>query len=664
MGLTRPNLAQVKTINANFTDALGVLNRTATGTNTKDLGWVFNRGSDTNQVFLWDESADEFVLASTSETGTTEGDVTLSAYADLQIGRLISNGLVYPTEDGTNGQILTTDGNGNLSFADAATEIDLSAVDQHIIPDADVTYDLGSPTKQWKDIYVGPGSLYVNGQKVLEDNSGTITFSADTDQSLSVQTTGTGVLTLQSAQTINVAGTLQITSTKRITDSAGVNVEFGDAIHMNSNKITNLGTPTSSNDAVTKTYVDTAISNLVDTAPEALNTLNELASALGDDANFSTTISTQLGQKANTADLATVATSGSYTDLSNKPTIPSAVSDLTNDNNYISLTDLSISTASASGSGSLSYNNSTGVFTFTPADLSQATGGTTYTASSSAPSSPNAGDEWYDTDDGSFYKYINDGTSSQWVEWTPSSSLDGSEVITGNILPETDSTYNIGSGALQIATIYADSVTGLGTPSNDTDAATKGYVDDALSGISSDKITEGNSNVEVIDNGTGSVVVTLDASTHTTFNSSGITLSTGNFVGTATTAQYADLAENYLADAEYAPGTVVILGGNAEITQCTKYGDSKVAGIVSTNPAYLMNSDLTGEHVVSVALTGRVPCRVRGNIEPGDLLVTGSTPGVAQKFTGTFYPGIIIGKAIQSYSGADEGIIEVLVGRS
>jgi hypothetical protein len=293
-----------------------------------------------------------------------------------------------------------------------------------------------------------------------------------------------------------------------------------------------------------------------------------------------------------------------------------------------------------------------------------ASSGMAYTASATVPTSPNAGDEWYDTDDGSFYKYINDGTSSQWVEWAPSSSLDGSEVITGNILPEADSTYNIGSSALQIATIYADSVTGLGTPTTDADAATKGYVDSALSGISSSAITSGDSNVTVTDSGTGSVVVTLDASTHTTFDSNGITLSTGNFVGTATTAQYADLAENYLADAEYAPGTVVILGGNAEVTQCVKYGDSKVAGIVSTNPAYLMNSDLTGEHVVSVALTGRVPCKVRGNIAPGDLLVTGSTPGVAQKFVGEYHPGIIIGKAIQSHTGADEGIIEVLVGRS
>lgn len=116
MALTRPNLAQVKTINANFTDALGVLNRLETSVNSKDLGWVFNRGSDTNQVFIWDESADEFVLASSNETGTTEGNVTLSAYADLQIGRLISSSLIYPTSDGTNGQAITTDGSGNLTF--------------------------------------------------------------------------------------------------------------------------------------------------------------------------------------------------------------------------------------------------------------------------------------------------------------------------------------------------------------------------------------------------------------------------------------------------------------------------------------------------------------------------------------------------------------------
>ena len=78
-------------------------------------------------------------------------------------------------------------------------------------------------------------------------------------------------------------------------------------------------------DAYTKTEVDSKVAGLVDSAPEALNTLNELAAALGDDPNFATTMSTAIGKKANSADLAKVATSGSYNDLSNKPTIPTSL---------------------------------------------------------------------------------------------------------------------------------------------------------------------------------------------------------------------------------------------------------------------------------------------------------------------------------------------------
>ena len=129
-----------------------------------------------------------------------------------------------------------------------------------IIPSANITYDLGSPSMQWKDIYVGPGSLYVNGQKVLQDDSGTITFSADVDENIRIKTLGTGILQLGSSTTnINVDGTLQIAAGKNITDSAGIKVNFGDNIEMNGNKVIGLGAPSSANDAATKTYVDTAI---------------------------------------------------------------------------------------------------------------------------------------------------------------------------------------------------------------------------------------------------------------------------------------------------------------------------------------------------------------------------------------------------------------------
>jgi hypothetical protein len=99
------------------------------------------------------------------------------------------------------------------------------------------------------------------------------------------------------------------------------------------------------------------------------------------------------------------------------------------------------------------------------------------------------------------------------------------------------------------------------------------------------------------------------------------------FNGTATQAQYADLAENYLADAYYEPGTVLVFGGDSEVTTTNTRGDRRVAGVVTTHPAHLMNSALIGEFVTGVALQGRVPVKVIGKINKGDILVTSAIPG-------------------------------------
>mgnify|MGYP003342201962 CR=1 FL=1 len=82
------------------------------------------------------------------------------------------------------------------------------------------------------------------------------------------------------------------------------------------------------------------------------------------------------------------------------------------------------------------------------------------------------------------------------------------------------------------------------------------------------------------------------------------------------------MAEKYLADDQYEPGTVVSFGGEKEVTLSAIAGDSAVAGVVSTNPAYIMNSGLEGQNVVAVALVGRVPCKVQGPITKGALLVS------------------------------------------
>jgi len=131
------------------------------------------------------------------------------------------------------------------------------------------------------------------------------------------------------------------------------------------------------------------------------------------------------------------------------------------------------------------------------------------------------------------------------------------------------------------------------------------------------------------------------------------------FSGVSTTAKYADLAENYQGDSNYQPGQVLMFGGPKEVTLAT--ADTKaVAGVVSTNPAHLMNGALVGSGVVAVALQGRVPCNVVGPIAKGDLLVSAGF-GYA-KTNNDAQAGQVIGKALADFTGA-KGQIEVVVGR-
>jgi hypothetical protein len=132
------------------------------------------------------------------------------------------------------------------------------------------------------------------------------------------------------------------------------------------------------------------------------------------------------------------------------------------------------------------------------------------------------------------------------------------------------------------------------------------------------------------------------------------------FRGTATAAKYADLAEMYLSDKVYEPGTVLVIGGDAEVTQSVKSNDSTVIGVVSTSPAHIMNSELEGVKAC-VALRGRVPCKVIGNINKGDLLVTSDTPGVAKAASDNYTALQVIGKSLENYNLEEIGLIEIIV---
>ena len=138
-------------------------------------------------------------------------------------------------------------------------------------------------------------------------------------------------------------------------------------------------------------------------------------------------------------------------------------------------------------------------------------------------------------------------------------------------------------------------------------------------------------------------------------------VSTGVLNATATAAYYADLAERYESDRPYEVGTVLVIGGEKEVTTTDVKANTAVIGIVSKNPAYMMNSGAgTDETHPYIALKGRVFCKIVGTVKKGDLLVTSSVPGHAEAWIEGDSPNAVIGKAL---SGQEKGygVIEVLV---
>ena len=125
-----------------------------------------------------------------------------------------------------------------------------------------------------------------------------------------------------------------------------------------------------------------------------------------------------------------------------------------------------------------------------------------------------------------------------------------------------------------------------------------------------------------------------------------------NLDGLATSAKYA----------EYEVGTVLVFGGEHELTTTQYKGDRKVAGVVSENPAHLMNSGLEGDYVTPLALQGRTPCKVIGKVEKGDIIVTSAEPGYGMVDNNPVV-GTVIGKSVGKKDDDDKGIVEVVVGR-
>ena len=208
---------------------------------------------------------------------------------------------------------------------------------------------------------------------------------------------------------------------------------------------------------------------------------------------------------------------------------------------------------------------------------------------------------------------------------------------------------NLGDATLT-ATIAANSVA-LGTDTTGNYIATGAVSGIGLSGSSNSEggtftVTSNATNAN-----TPSTIVARDASGN---------FSAGTITALATSAQYADVAENFKVNEQADAGTVMVFDKDGLLVICNSYADPMLVGIVSTDPAYLLNSDQPDGQ--PIALAGQVPCKVVGPVKVGDLLTTSKTPGYATVLElNDWKPGIIVGKAMENCS-IGKHTIKVFVG--
>ena len=263
----------------------------------------------------------------------------------------------------------------------------------------------------------------------------------------------------------------------------------------------------------------------------------------------------------------------------------------------------------------------------------------------------------------------NDGGIIVGVDSDMTFTVDSSGGIISNTVNDTDITFKVNDGGTTTTVMTIDgseSRVGIGTTTPSTKLQISGTTTSTafagpLTGNVTGNVTSSGANtMGTLVLGDQLTTQEIVPDTNTTYDI-GTSLKKYNTVfAKATSAEYADLAEIYETDAEYEVGTVVVFGGDKEVTISIEGNDPRVAGVISDKPAYLMNSESAGQ---PVALMGKVPCKVVGHIVKGDMLSTDpNNHGVAKK-THDPQVGEVIGQALENYDSEEIGTINIVVGR-
>jgi len=601
---------------------------------------------------------------------------------EVVAGNLVANSGATSTST-TTGALVVTGGagiSGNLNVGGITTFAG------NVNPSANVTYSLGSRTLMWKDLYVGPGTLYINGTPVLgasTTGTPTINFTASAGQNIAIATNGGGILQLDGgaagAGYIQVKSPLQMAAGYNITSSDGNAIQFANQIGVDAI------TSHSSNTNLTLTAQGTGKvsinSDAVITGNLTVNGQTEIinTTVLNVTTQYATLNSGVVGSP--TLDAGLRVNRGTSNNAVLKWSESAGTWQASSDNtNFYPITNTS------SGAGNVTIS-ATGAITLTATGTAQTVGSSTAipvittdaygrvtaltTATVSIPSGSLTftGDVTGTGNTGSSTALtIANGAVTNAKLANSSITVNGTAISLGGSATITAAAGSL-TGSTLASGVTASSLTSVGTLTGLTVSST---ITGSVSGSAATATTAGTvttaaqPNITSVGTLTGLTVSgTIAASTNNSINigASGSVFATvyaTTFSGVSTTAKYADLAENYQGDKTYAPGTVVMFGGTQEVTVADA-DTTAVAGVVSTNPAHLMNGGLTGANVVPVALQGRVPCMVIGPVKKGDMLVSAGH-GYA-KSSANPQLGQVIGKALYDFPGSSKAVIEVVVGR-